>query len=243
MKTVFINGSPKKREGASDYLVSVQKTFVKSKKVVEKLRSKADHTRILEQIKDADNVVFSVPLYFDGIPSHVLAFLEEMEKFCKENNLSLKIYAISNGGFIEGKQNRGVLEIFENFSRRSGCLWGGGIGVGGGVMLHVMRMVFRLQVVIFLIKILYSGFFKFDFMPLDSLDSFIRSSVVIFFLNIGVFICSYIMGKAISKGKTLENRYTRIMIPSFIFIPIAATFFFVFSVIKGGIFKGWLKRK
>ena len=243
MKTVFINGSPKKRAGASDYLLCVQKAFVKSKKVMEKLRSKADHARILEQIKDADTVVFSVPLYFDGIPSHVLSFLEELEGFCKENNLSLKIYAISNGGFIEGKQNKGVLQVFENFCARSGNVWGGGLGVGGGVMLHVMRMVFRLQVIIFLIKILYSGFFKFDFMPLDSLDIFIRSSLVIFLLNIGVFICAYIMGRAINKGKTSKNRYTRIMIPSFIFIPIAATFFFVFSVIKGGIFRGWLKRK
>lgn len=243
MKTVFINGSPKKKAGASDYLICTQKFFVKSKKVVEKLRSRADHARILEALRDADALVFSLPLYFDGIPSHVLSFLEELEKFCCENNISLKIYTISNGGFIEGKQNRCVLEIMENFCIRSGNVWGGGLGVGGGVMLHVMRLVFRLQIVIFLARILYSGFFEFDFMPLDGLDSFIRSTLVILLLNIGVLIYTYIMGKAINKGQSTKNRYTRIMIPSFIFIPIAATFFFVFSVIKGGIFKGWLKRK
>lgn len=243
MKTVFINGSPKKKAGASDYLVCAQKFFVKSKKVVEKLRSRADHARILEQLKDADAVVFSLPLYFDGIPSHILAFFEEMEAFCKENNLSLKVYAISNGGFIEGKQNRCVLEIIENFCVRAGCTYGGGLGVGGGVMLHVMRLVFRLQIIILLARMLYGGFFQFDFMPLSALDSFLRSAVIIFLLNIGVYIFTFLMARSINKGKTTKNRYTRIMIPSFIFIPIAATFFFVFSLIKGGIFKGWLKRK
>lgn len=243
MKTVFINGSPKKKAGASDYLLSVQKFFVRSKKVHEKLRSKGDHARILEQLKDADAVVFSLPLYFDGVPSHVLSFLEEMEAFCKENNVSLKVYAISNGGFIEGKQNRGVLEVIENFCVRSGNIWGGGLGVGGGVMLHVMRLVFRLQIIILLARMIYGGFFEFDFMPLSALDSFIRSTLIIFLLNIGVFLFTFIMARAINRGKTTKNRYTRIMIPSFIFIPIAATFFFVFSVIKGGIFKGWLKRK
>ena len=103
MKTVFINGSSKKKAGASAYLLQVQKLFVRSKKVKENLRGREDHARILENLKDADAVVFSLPLYFDGIPSHVLEFLEKLQEFCNENSLSLKVYAISNGGFIEGK--------------------------------------------------------------------------------------------------------------------------------------------
>ena len=243
MKTVFINGSSKKKAGASAYLLQVQKLFVRSKKVKENLRGREDHARILENLKDADAVVFSLPLYFDGIPSHVLEFLEKLQEFCNENSLSLKVYAISNGGFIEGKQNQATLNVFENFCARSGNEWCGGLGVGGGVMLHVMRLVFRLQIFILLARILFNGFFYTNWLPQKALFSFARSTLVIFFFNVGVFLFTYLMGIAINRGKSIKNRYTRIMIPSFIFIPIAAIFFFVFSVIKGGIFKGWLKRK
>ena len=53
MKTVFINCSPKKRFCASAYFLALQKLFVGGKKVTEKLRTPADHARILEQLRDA----------------------------------------------------------------------------------------------------------------------------------------------------------------------------------------------
>ena len=79
MKTVFINASPKKRFCASAYFLFLQRLFVPGKKVTLKLRTPADHDRILKELDDAENVVFSLPLYVDGIPSHVLRFLEKME--------------------------------------------------------------------------------------------------------------------------------------------------------------------
>ena len=63
MKTVLINCSPKKKFTASAYFISLQKLFVKGKKVGEVLRNKNDYDRILENIKDADTVVFCMPLY------------------------------------------------------------------------------------------------------------------------------------------------------------------------------------
>ena len=105
MKTVFINGSPKKHFSASDYFLKLQNVFVKGQSVFLKVRNKSNHRQVLEQLADADAVVFSMPLYVDGPPSHILAFLQTMDSFCKEQNLSLKIYVISNNGFIEGKQN------------------------------------------------------------------------------------------------------------------------------------------
>ena len=58
MKTVFINCSPKNNFSASSYFISLQKIFVKGEKVVEKLRNKGDYQRVLDAIKDADNIVF-----------------------------------------------------------------------------------------------------------------------------------------------------------------------------------------
>ena len=105
MKTVFINCSPKKRFAASSYFRFLQKVFVKGEKVSENLRTKGDHSRILEQLKDADNAVFCIPLYVDGIPSHVLRFMEEAESYLRENGIRLNVYCVANNGFIEGKQN------------------------------------------------------------------------------------------------------------------------------------------
>ena len=146
MKTVFINGSPKKKFSASAYFLSVQKFFVKGKKVSEVLRSKKDHDRILDMLEEGDAVVFCLPLYVDSVPSHVLSFLKDMEVFCKEKHLKLSVYAIANNGYIEGVQSQTLLRIFHNFCTKSGLQWGGGIGIGGGVMLNVcvLYFVFRL---------------------------------------------------------------------------------------------------
>ena len=114
MKTVFINGSPKKYFSASGYFLKLQSVFVKGQSVSVKLRNKSNHQKVLEQLADADAVVFSMPLYVDGPPSHILAFLQDMEDFFKEHSLSLKIYIISNNGFIEGKQNTPLFSVMEN---------------------------------------------------------------------------------------------------------------------------------
>ena len=125
MKTVFIDCSPKKRFCASAYFLALQRLFVRGEKAAEKLRTPADHGRILEQLRDADAVVFGLPLYVDGIPSHVL--------------------------------------------RRMG--------------------------------------------------SFIR------------------------RGACSGKKYTRILIPSFIFILFADAFFIIVSFFEGGLFRGWLAKK
>ena len=146
MKTVFVNCSPKKRFCASSYFLGLQRLFVRGEKVTEKLRGKGDHQRILQELSEADAVVFCLPLYVDGLPSHVLPFLKEMERFCRENQVRLDLYSISNNGFIEGNQSEPLLQVFQNFCARSGLNWCGGMGIGGGVMLNVTRILFLVQV-------------------------------------------------------------------------------------------------
>ena len=123
------------------------------KDVVEKLRNKGDYQRVLDVIKDADNVVFSLPLYIDCLPSHVLPFLKEAETMCKENGINFNVYSIINNGFIEGCQSEPVLRILKNFSDRAGLTFCGGIGIGGGVMLNVTRIIFLVQIGLFLLNL------------------------------------------------------------------------------------------
>lgn len=237
MKTVMINASPKKRMSVSSYFMSLQRMFIGGTVTKERLRNTGDHQRILETLLDADAVVFCLPLYVDGIPSHVLQFMKHMETYCHENNLKLKIYVLSNGGFIEGNQNRVLMQIFEHFCERSGLAWGGGIGIGGGVMLNVMRILFFVYIGICLLNILSGNGVT------DSLLNLAKQWGIILFFHIGVLFYNIRMGAAISKGKQFGVKFTRAMMPSFLFIIVADIFFIILSVFQGGLFKGWLRKK
>ncbi|MBO4885392.1 MAG: hypothetical protein J5602_08775 [Clostridia bacterium] len=243
MKTVFINCSPKKRFCASAYFLSLQRLFTGGKKVTEKLRTPADHARILEQLRDAQAVVFSLPLYVDGVPSHVLRFLEEMEAFCKRNDLHLSLYCIANNGFIEGRQNEPLMQIFENFSSRAGLNWGGGVGIGGGVMLNVTRILFVVDIALLLVNTMLSAANTGNFFPRDAWISFGENAALLLYFNLGVLFYLARMGFSIRRRAFAGKKYTRILIPSFVFILFADIFFVLISLFEGGLFRGWLAKK
>ena len=243
MKTVFINGSPKKRFCASAYFLFLQRLFTGGKKVTEKLRTPADHDRILAQLNDAQAVVFALPLYVDGVPSHVLRFLEKMEAYCRENGLHFPVYCIANNGFIEGKQNEPLMLTFENFCARAGLTWGGGVGIGGGVMLNVYRIVYTVQIALLLLNIVLNAVNTGSFFAKGALLSFAEDTAIILFLNLGVLFYLARMGRFIRRGESGGKKYTRIMVPSFLFILFADIFFVIFSVFGGGLFRGWLAKK
>lgn len=243
MKTLFINGSPKKRFCASSYFLFLQRLFVGGDKVTEHLRTRGDYQRILDQLPGADAVVFGVPLYVDGIPSHVMGFMEEMERSCREKGLHPRVYAIANNGFIEGKQNEPLMQLMENFCRRAGLTWGGGVGIGGGVMLNVTRILYFVQVGMLVLNLLFNGISTGDFLPVGPLQSFLKNVLWLLYLNLGVLFYLIRMGRAVRKREEAGKRYTRILVPSFIFILFADVFFIILSFLEGGMFRGWLAKK
>lgn len=243
MKTVFINGSPKRKFSASNYFLKLQNVFVKNKTVFLKLRNRNDYKKILEQIIDADSVVFSMPLYVDSVPSHILTFLQKMEYLCNECKLDLKIYVIANNGFIEGKQNAPLFRVMENFCMRSNIQWCGGIGIGGGVMFNTLKIVYFIEMGIFLLRVLLGGFIYGNWVPIEAICHLITMLMIITFFHLGVIYYMARMGRQINKGKFFGEHYTRILLPSFLFILIADTYFIIVSLFKGGIFRSWLKRK
>lgn len=243
MKTVLINCSPKKNFCASSYFLFLQKVFLTGEKVTEKLRTAADHERILAQLKDAQAVVFCLPLYVDGVPSHVLPFMQAMESFCKENDLHLNVYCIANNGFIEGRQNEPLMQVFENFCHRAGLMWGGGVGIGGGVMLNVTRILFIVDIALLVLNTILSVINTGNFFPKEAWISFAENAALLLYFNLGVLYYLGGMGSAIRKGTSSGKKYTRILIPSFIFIIFADIFFIIISLFEGGLFRGWLARK
>lgn len=243
MKTVFINCSPKKRFSASSYLLALQRLFVRGEKITEKLQNRKDHERILNTLKDADAVVFCLPLYVDGVPSHVLRFLQEMECFSRDNDVHLILYTVSNNGFIEGRQSEPLLQIFQNFCQRAGLSWGRGVGIGGGVMLNFTRILLVAQLGLLLLNLFFNVFQGGNISLIITIKSYAVNVLVLLFLNFGVLYYILRMGISVNRKKSFGKKYTRILIPSFVFILFADIFFILISVLQGGIFRGWLAKK
>lgn len=243
MKTVFIDCSPKKKLSASGFIAGFTSTFIFGEKEKMKLRTKADYRKILEAIKEADNVVFAIPLYVDGVPSHMLPFLKEMENFCKENKPDIRVYVIANNGFIEGRQNEPLMQIMENFCARSGLSWCGGLGIGGGVMMNVMRILIMVFFLLMLLQIVLLGIGEGSFLQIEPIKNFGKQLLVILLFGCGIITFDLWLAICINQGKAYGKHYTRIMLPSFVFIIVADIFFFIMSVFSGGIFRGWFSKK
>lgn len=243
MKTVFIDCSPKKKLSTSGLLNRITGFFVGGDKQRVKFRTRADNQKVLAAIKDADNVVFAMPLYVDGVPSHVLPLLKELESFSKEQKWDKRVYVIANNGFIEGKQNEPLMQIMENFCRRSNLSWCGGFGVGGGVMVNVMHILTMVFLVMMLLKVVFGTIQTGGSFWEEPVVDFLKQLLGILILECGIIIWDIGMAICINKGKAFGKHYTRIMLPSFVFILIADVFFFLSSLFCGGIFRGWCSKK
>lgn len=237
-KIVLINCSPKQKLSVSGFLMKCAGLMIQGEKKTMQLRTPADRKAILAKIRTTDKVVFVTPLYVDGLPSHVLPFLKEMEVFCKENSLQMKVYAMANNGFIEGRQNEPLMQVLENFCRRSGLNWCGGVGIGGGVMLNVTRIMLCVSFALTLLNVVLNGLQGES--VLEPILSFGESLLLNIILCCGIIGFTVRLARHINRGTDAGKRYTRIMLPSFVFIVFADIFFFIISVLQGGLFRGWL---
>lgn len=243
MKTVFVTCSPKRSFSASAHLAAMQRFFTGRTAVTEHLRTKKDHERILNTLSDADAVVFSMPLYVDGVPSHVLSFLQVFEQYAKEHSLKCTVYAMCNNGYIEGRQGAPLLSTMECFAARAGLPFGGGLGIGGGIMLNVLKFVFLAQIAMFLTEALMTGLLEGLWFPPDLWWSLLGSLLPIFIFYAGVVFYMVWMGFAIRALKPFGKRYTRLLLPNFLFVLIANIFLLLISLFQGGLFRGLLAKK
>ncbi len=239
-KTVLINCSPKRKLSVSGFLMKCEGMMIRGEKEYFQLRTPADHKVILNALKTAGKVVFVAPLYVDSVPSHMLPFMKEMEQFCRTNGRCLKVYVIANNGFIEGKQNEPLMQVVENFCTRAGLTWCGGVGIGGGVMLNVERIMITVMFGLMMLNIALRGAHGENI--LEPVRSFGSSLGELLLLACGVIVYAVRLALHINKGTDAGKRYTRIMVPSFLFILFADIFFTIISIFQGGIFRGWFSK-
>jgi multimeric flavodoxin WrbA len=235
MNILVINGSPKKKGGASAFFSKVLGFMLLPQKVMSKtIGVSRNYENVFTDLKTANTVILSVPLYVDGIPSHLIYFLQQMEQYCVNNKCKFMFYVISNSGFVGGHQNQGHLEQYKCWCERAGVTWGGGLGIGGGVMLHVIFYVtLLLGIIQFIIGILINISFGKPVVNNALLLSFIRSMIVWLFFSSGMLFYEFILARAIKKQKIIKNKYTRAMVPSFIFLIFADIFMVLNALVHG----------
>lgn len=153
MKIALINASPKTTDSTSKVLLQSLKTYFPNEKIVELHWSSGDfhqqkrkgnlEVEMFERIASCEAVVFAFPLYIDSVPSHLLRFLPDFEKYLKtRGTYTLKrVYAIVNNGFFDPKQDIPAIEVMENWALHCGLTFGQGIGVCGGGLISVLGML------------------------------------------------------------------------------------------------------
>ncbi len=143
MNVVGLCGSPKPGDSASLRLLQVTKELLGSDvqfhEVV--INDTVITTEHINKCLKADVLLVSIPLYFDGIPSHFLKSMKKIEIALKNQAQKPTLYAIVNNGFIEGKQSVNALDMFRLFTHQSNINWGTGLGIGAGNMLMQMQQI------------------------------------------------------------------------------------------------------
>jgi hypothetical protein len=107
----------------------------------------------------------------------------------------------------------------------------------------VTRILFIVDIALLLLNTVLSLVNTGDPFPKDAWISFAENAALLLYFNLGALFYLSGMGRAIGKGTVFGKKYTRILIPSFVFILFADIFFIIVSVFQGGIFRGWLAKK
>jgi hypothetical protein len=129
---LLICGSPKGTKGSSWELGSYLLRRLETRGVKTVRRAISPAETLIADVKGADLIILSFPLYADGIPARFKAVLMEIaqaqtgRKFCA---------ALVQCGFLESRQNDTAIEMCRLFARDAGFEWLGGLGRGGGGML------------------------------------------------------------------------------------------------------------
>ena len=233
MNVLLLNASPKRITSASKYFLGLLGLHLRGCKQIKlHLSGSAMFTKVFDSFSDIDVLVIALPVYVDGVPASVLRFLEESEQFINENNCRFKLYVISNCGFYEGTQCKHLLNIMQNFCVKTGLTWGGGIGIGAGEMLSVLRIMplFTLLTLIFSVPpVLIAG--------ASFLGAIITAAVlfsVFLLLSSRLFLSVKKLGKAIRHSAITQNFYTGLTLcPRFVFIILSNMYFIVRASLLG----------
>jgi multimeric flavodoxin WrbA len=132
MKLIMFNGSPRGKLSNSDFIANWFLTPLRGKLETEYLylNNIQQHDAYIDKIKEADIIVFVLPLYTDCMPAIFKCFIEKLEIF--NNKLSNKtIGYIIHSGFFESFQSKQLSIYLEYLTTLLGAK-PAGIAIMGG---------------------------------------------------------------------------------------------------------------
>lgn len=236
MNTLMVNASPKRITCASKYfldLLHMQMAGCKTEQI--KLAGPKVYSEIFSRFNNIDALVIALPVYVDGVPSGVLRFMQEAEKYIKDNGCRFILYIISNCGFVEGRQCKHVLSAMRSFAEASGLEWGGGVGIGGGEALNFLRLtpLFALVSLILSIPIYLA---KGDF--LGGLAGYpwiglITNMAVFFVFSSWMLFAMVKMAWNIRRLRTVKIFYASLLMPPLLFAATSNTYWMIRSAVFG----------
>lgn len=139
MKTLLISGSPRMSKSTSVYLLNdiKEKLGEENKVVLYELTKNGDNSlskEIIQNLKDANNIVIAYPLYVDSLPSHLLSALKYIEENMDKKDNDIYVYQIVNNGFYDAAQNNIAVDILWQWCKKCGMKKGAALAVGAGEM-------------------------------------------------------------------------------------------------------------
>lgn len=90
-------------------------------------------TDMINQVDKSDIVILSSPLYIDCAPYMTIKLMNLLSKKVQERKISDKkrmLFAISCAGYLEYYHNEIALRIYEQFAKKNGFTWAGGLPIG-----------------------------------------------------------------------------------------------------------------
>ena len=143
MRVALINGSPKRKNSASEVILGYLMDLLKQEHELVNihLNLPTPVTEELGLILGCDAAVWAFPLYVDGIPSHLIPSLLQLQELNAKEGMAPTIYALVNCGFYEGEQAKVALQIMKNWASRARLKWGQGYGLGAGGMFTSLKGV------------------------------------------------------------------------------------------------------
>lgn len=91
---------------------------------------------LIHEILKSETIVLALPLYVDGLPSHVIRFLSKLEE--AGNGDERRIYILANLGLYESHQLKNMLGMLKYFCKQAGYTYSGAAAIGAGELVGVL---------------------------------------------------------------------------------------------------------
>ena len=140
MKTIILNGSPKKNPKISNSRIFAEK-FVSKMKTPCEIRSilKSDPKELSQYVRDFDSIIFVIPLYIHAMPGIVKKFIEELEP---AQTAGKSMGFIVQAGFIETSQHDYLEPYFADLAKQLNYNYLGTVSKGQAAAVYMLPKMF-----------------------------------------------------------------------------------------------------